>query len=177
MPDMGENIVHDYRSYHLSLRPHPMALLRPRLNELGAVQSKDLVSLPENRNVRVGGLVLVRQRPGTASGVIFATIEDETGVANVIIWPKVFDAFRQCVLGARLMVVEGKLQREGLVIHVVANRITDRTDLLRNLSSIDVDGAFDGIQSRADEMRQSHGKQIMPVREVEVTFPDARNFR
>src|SRR5690606_23663846 len=77
---MGENIVHDYRSYHLSLRPHPMALLRPRLNELGAIQSKDLSSLAENRNVRVGGLVLVRQRPGTASGVIFATIEDETGV-------------------------------------------------------------------------------------------------
>lgn len=174
---MGENIVHDYRSYHLSLRPHPMALLRPRLNELGAIQSKDLSSLAENRNVRVGGLVLVRQRPGTASGVIFATIEDETGVANVIIWPKIFDVFRQSVLGARLMVVEGKLQREGLVIHVVANRITDRTDLLRGLSSIDVDGAFDGIQSRADEMRQSHGKQVMPVKEVEVTFPDARNFR
>ncbi|WP_374303786.1 error-prone DNA polymerase [Ferrovibrio sp.] len=173
----GENIVHDYKSYNLTLRPHPLSLLRPKLGELGVVQSKDLATLPENRKVRVGGLVLVRQRPGTASGVIFATIEDETGVANIIIWPKVFDTFRKDVLGSRLMVVEGKLQREGLVIHVVADRIIDRTDLLRGLGEIDIDGAFDGVQSRADEMRQSHGKQIMPVKEVEATFPDGRNFR
>jgi error-prone DNA polymerase len=173
----GENVVYDYRHIRLTLRQHPMGLLRPRLKELGIVQAKDLAVLPENRKVRVGGLVLVRQRPGTASGVIFATLEDETGPSNIIIWPKIFDAFRQDVLGARLMVVEGKLQREGIVIHVVADRIIDRTDLLRGLGNIDVDGAFDGVLSRADEMKQPHGKQVVPVKEVKVMFPDGRNFR
>lgn len=75
------------------------------------------------------------------------------------------------------MVVEGKLQREGIIIHVVADKIVDHTDLLRGLGEIDVEGAFDGVQSRADEMRQSHGKQVVPVRDVERTFPDGRNFR
>ena len=174
----GENVVYDYRSFLLTLRQHPMALLRPELKDLGIVQAKDLATIPNGKYVRVGGLVLVRQRPGTASGVIFATLEDETGVVNVIIWPQVFEDFRKEVLGARLMTVAGRLQREHRVIHVVARRIFDRTDLLRGLGDIDVDGAFDGMQSRADEMKSSPGKQApISPKEVLVTFPDGRNFR
>jgi len=172
----GENVVQDYRNSSLSLGPHPAQLLRPQLKELGAVQAKDLATLPEHKNVRIGGLVLVRQRPGTASGVIFATLEDETGIANIIIWPKVFETFRKEVLASRLMVVEGKLQREGLVIHVVASRISDRTDLLGRLSEIDAEEAFDGTLSRADEIKRPP-RQLKPLKEVVVAFPDSRNFR
>lgn len=174
----GENVVYDYRAFLLTLRQHPIALLRPQLNELTIAKAKDLVTIPNGNSVRVGGLVLVRQRPGTASGVIFATLEDETGVANIVIWPRVFDECRKEVLGARLMTVAGRLQREGTVIHVVARRIFDRTDLLRELGDIDVDGAFDGMQSRADEMKNPPAKQVpISPKEVLVTFPDGRNFR
>lgn len=173
----GENVIYDYRHLFLTLRQHPMELLRPQLKALGIVQAKDLAILPEHRKVRVAGLVLSRQRPGTASGVIFAVLEDETGRSRGIIWPRVFDEFRGDVLNARLMIIEGKLQKEGIVIHVVADRVIDRTDLLRGLGDIDVDGAFDGVLSRADEMKQAHGSRSMLVKEVMVTFPDARNFR
>lgn len=109
--------------------------------------------------------------------MIFAVLEDETGRSRGIVWPRFFDQFRSDVLNARLMVIEGRLQKEGIVIHVVADRVIDRTDLLRGLGDIDVDGAFDGLLSRADEMKQAHGSRPMPVKEVIVTFPDARNFR
>ncbi len=92
---------------------------------MGAVRSRDFPEYPNNRRIMVAGLVLVRQRPGTASGVIFATLEDETGVANIIIWPHVFERFRRIVLSARLLGVHGKLQREGKVIHIVADKLFD----------------------------------------------------
>ena len=94
---------------------------------------------PTTRLVKVAGLVLVRQRPGTASGVIFATLEDETGVANIIIWPKAFERFRRTVLTCSLMGVTGKLQREGIVIHVIADRIVDLTDHLRDMAQMTED--------------------------------------
>lgn len=172
----GENVAHDYRSFHMTLRQHPMALLRPMLKPMGTVQSKDLAELPVHKRVKATGLVLVRQRPGTASGVIFATLEDECGVINVIIWPRVFERFRKAVLGARLMCVEGKLQREDGVIHVVAETITDYTGMLGSLGDIDVDGAFDGVMSRADEFKKPT-RDVPAIREVRVAFPDGRNFK
>jgi error-prone DNA polymerase len=136
LPEMslGEEVVADYQRLKLTLRAHPCALLRERLAGRGMVQSRALATLPDARRVNVAGLVLVRQRPGTASGVIFATLEDETGVANIVIWPHVFERFRRIVLTARLLGVQGKLQREGLVIHVVADRLLDLSEDLSALT-------------------------------------------
>ena len=94
----------------------------------------------------------MRQRPGTASGVIFMTLEDETGVANIVVWPKIFEQFRRTVLTSRLIVIEGKLQREGLVIHVIADRMQDMTHLLNDLGQ--EDGHWDRAIARADEVKR-----------------------
>lgn len=172
----GENVIYDYRETSLSLRPHPLRLLRTQLGPLGIKPAKDLSSTPDGRRVKVAGLVLVRQRPGTASGVIFATLEDETGTVNAIIWPKTFDTYRNAVLGSRLMLVEGKLQREGIVIHVVADRITDATHFLAGLGDIDTEGAFDGILSGADEMKRPP-RESKGGNRAEISFPGSRDFR
>src|SRR5690606_12081764 len=97
----------------------------PLLDARRVTRSDQLMAVKPGSRIEVAGLVLVRQRPGTASGVIFATLEGETGIANVVIWPKVFEANRQTILGARLLAVRGQLQREGLVIHVIAEQLTD----------------------------------------------------
>lgn len=173
---IGEHVVQDYREISLTLRPHPLALLRPQLKPLGVVQARDLATLPENRPIKLAGLVLVRQRPGTASGVIFATIEDETGVGNIVIWPTVFQQYRRAVLASRLLCVTGKVQREGLVIHLIADKIDDYTAMLSGLSDIADEGSFDGTLAHADEVRK-------PVREISIpasperVFPNGRNFR
>ena len=127
LPEMalGRQVVEDYTSLRLSLKCHPLALLRARLGREGIVPAAALSHRTGGERVRVAGLVIVRQRPGTAKGVIFATLEDETGVANVIIWPRTYERFRKVVLTARLLGVTGTLQREGLVIHVVAERLQD----------------------------------------------------
>ncbi|MBP7063436.1 error-prone DNA polymerase [Ferrovibrio sp.] len=166
----GEHVVQDYRETSLTLRQHPLALLRPQLKPLGIVQARDLATLPENRPIKLAGLVLVRQRPGTASGVIFATIEDETGVGNIIIWPKVFQHYRRAVLASRLICVTGRVQREGLVIHLIADKLDDYTAMLSDLSDIAVEDDFDSNLAHADEVRK-------PVREVQVIMPPSRDFR
>ena len=132
---LGEEVSDDYTSLRLSLKAHPMALLRGDVARLGYVTAEALARLPADRRVKVAGLVLVRQRPGTASGVIFATLEDETGVANIIIWSTTFERFRRAVLTASLMGIEGKLQREKSVIHVVAEKIVDLSHMLRALGT------------------------------------------
>ncbi len=131
---LGEEVVHDYRFLSLSLKAHPVSFVRDRLAARGVMAHEALDATPKGRRVRVAGLVLVRQRPGSAKGVIFMTLEDETGVANVIVWPKVFEAHRGVVIGARLVAVEGWLQREAGVVHVVAERLHDLTRLLARLS-------------------------------------------
>ncbi len=131
---LGEHVVEDYRRLHLSLKAHPVAFLRPDLARRGILRHEELPAIASGRRVTVGGLVLVRQRPGTAAGVIFMTLEDETAIANTIVWPKIFETFRPVVLGARLISVTGKLQNESGVIHVVAERVEDLTPLLRRLS-------------------------------------------
>ncbi len=131
---LGQHVVEDYRHLHLSLKAHPVSFLRADFEKCGILKHECLTRIPSDHVVTVGGLVLVRQRPGTAKGVIFATLEDETGIANTVIWPRVFETFRPIVLGARLIAVTGKVQNVSNVIHVVADRIEDLTPLLRHLS-------------------------------------------
>jgi error-prone DNA polymerase len=135
--NMGEHVVEDYAMLRLSLRCHPVQLLRPELTSHGVVRVEQLVNLKPERRVSVAGLVLVRQRPGTAKGVIFATLEDESGSANVIIWSDVFERFRNAVMAARLLVCTGRLQREGLVIHIIAQQLKDLSHRLDGLVDLD----------------------------------------
>ena len=124
-PAEGQEVVADYRSLGLTLGRHPLALLRERLSRKQILAASELRTVPNGRRVKVAGLVTHRQRPETASGVVFATLEDETGTANLIIWPKVMERQLEVVLGASLMLVEGELQSEQGVIHVIAQRIRD----------------------------------------------------
>ena len=130
----GQEVVEDYRHLHLSLRAHPVSFLRTAFAARGIVPHERLGDMTDGQVVRVGGLVLVRQRPGTARGVIFMTLEDETGIANAVIWQRVFERFRPVVLGARLVAVSGRLQNVSGVVHVVAEAIEDLTHLLRRLA-------------------------------------------
>jgi error-prone DNA polymerase len=147
----GEHVVEDYRHLHLSLKAHPVSFLRRDLERRGILRHELLPTIPNGRRVTVAGLVLVRQRPGTAKGVIFMTLEDETGIANTIVWPKTFEQFRPQVLGARLTAVTGKLQSAHGVIHIVADQVDDLTPLLRRLS--DEHGCVDSI-APTDEVRR-----------------------
>ncbi|MGE3066005.1 MAG: error-prone DNA polymerase [Variibacter sp.] len=149
---LGEHVVEDYQTLQLSLKAHPMALLRHDMTQMGCVRCEELATRPNKRRLKVAGLVLVRQRPGTASGVIFATLEDETGIANIIVWPKVFETYRRVVLSASLLGVEGLLQREGIVIHVVAQRLVDLSHLLGTLSDRD---RLNAPLARADHVKNN----------------------
>jgi error-prone DNA polymerase len=124
---LAEHVVEDYVATGLSLKAHPVSFFRQRLTALGALRHAALSGddLRQDARVTVAGLVLVRQRPGTAKGVIFMTLEDETGIANIIVWPKAFAQNRRTVMTARFLAVRGRLQRAGLVIHVVAERFID----------------------------------------------------
>jgi error-prone DNA polymerase len=130
----GEEVSHDYASIRLSLKAHPLALLRADLDREGVVPAARLGEIENGKQVTIAGLVITRQRPGTASGVIFATLEDETGIANIIVWPKLFERYRKETLASKLLVVTGELQREGIVIHVIAQRLQDRTAALYALA-------------------------------------------
>jgi error-prone DNA polymerase len=134
---LGEQVVDDYVSLRMSLRKHPLALLRPRLDANRVMLAAQLATAPLDKTIGVCGLVLVRQRPGTASGVVFATLEDETGIANIVIWPHVFERHRRIVMTSRLLRVEGKVQREKEVIHLVADRLEDLSGWLDDLADID----------------------------------------
>ena len=127
---LGEEMVEDYVSMRLSLRAHPMELLRPSIPGLTA--HADLATVPLGR-VTVCGLVITRQRPGTASGVVFLTLEDETGISNIVVWRKIYKKFRRTVMGGRLLRVTGYLQREGIVIHLIAQEIEDLSHGLSDL--------------------------------------------
>ncbi len=134
-PSEGQDIVADYRSTGLTLGRHPLALLRPRLQSMKHVTATELMKRADGDHVRASGIVTCRQRPGTASGVVFVTLEDETGYVNVVVWSKLVERQRRELLGSRLMGVEGKLQREGDVIHLIAHRLTDHTRLLGTLAT------------------------------------------
>jgi len=132
-PTEGQDIVADYRRIGLTLRRHPLALLRRQLHERRMLTAAQIAGTPHGRFVRVAGIVIGRQRPDTASGVVFVTLEDETGATNVIVWRDVHERQRRELLGARLMAVHGKVEREGIVVHVIAGRLADLTPLLGTL--------------------------------------------
>jgi len=158
---IGEQVMSDYRHLRLSLRKHPCALVRDELAADGIVPNASLMDMKDGAWVAVSGLVITRQRPGTASGVIFATLEDETGVANVIVWPTVFERYRRPLLESRLLRIAGTLQKEGIVIHVIARHLLDLSDHLRELNT--VQGQTPGQPHLAPD--PSHA------------IPDGRNFR
>ncbi|MCC0035003.1 MAG: error-prone DNA polymerase [Hoeflea sp.] len=148
---LGEQVINDYQALSFSLKAHPMSFLRERLAGKGCRPNSDLQDIRIGRQVKVAGLVLVRQRPGSAKGVVFETIEDETGVANIIVWPKVFEKFRAIVLGSRCVGVRGRLQNEDGVIHVVAEYLEDLTPMMAQIS--DMAGEMGGL-ANADEVRR-----------------------
>jgi DNA polymerase III alpha subunit len=154
---LGEEVVNDYRFLALSLRAHPASFLRADLDRRGIVCNEALRTRRSGERVAVSGLVTIRQRPGTASGVIFMTIEDETAVANIIVWPNTFERFRAVVLGARYISVTGELQQESGVIHVVAARLDDLTPLLARLTE---NGPAIESLARADAVKRPHDENI-----------------
>jgi DNA polymerase III alpha subunit len=184
----GEHVVNDYRYLSLSLKAHPVSFLREALARRGIIPAIALRDLAGGRRVTVSGLVITRQRPGTASGVIFMTLEDETDITNAIVWPKVFERFRPVVLGARLIALTGKMQSESGVIHVIADTIEDLTPMLAALSA---DAEDLSILSRADEVARPgidhRARGLLPrarvaaatsgaARSTHEAMPKGRNF-
>ena len=130
---LGEHVVEDYATTGLTIKRHPLAFLRAELAREGLVAAADLATLPVGRRLAIAGLVLIRQRPGSANGVVFITLEDETGIANLIVWPAILERFRRAALGATLLYCRGRLQREESVIHIVAEDLRDMTARLGTL--------------------------------------------
>jgi error-prone DNA polymerase len=156
LPQMleGEHVINDYRYLTLSLKAHPVSFLREGFSKQGIVTNRSLDAVRNGRMVTVAGLVLVRQRPGTAKGVIFMTLEDETGVANAIVWKNVFETYRSVVMGARLVKIRGRLQSASGVIHVVASHLEDMTPALGILQK---EARGFGANSRSDEVLRPTG--------------------
>ncbi len=133
---LPEQVVADYQTIRLSLKGHPMQFLRPMFAKERVIPCRDVCHRNDRLSVRCAGVVLVRQRPGSAKGVVFMTIEDETGIANIVVWPKVMEKFRKEVMGARLILVEGYIQSSPEeVTHLVAQRMVDRSHDLIGLAN------------------------------------------
>jgi error-prone DNA polymerase len=150
---LGEQVVDDYSTISMSLRTHPLALLRPMLSERRMSHSDALREARNGDRFSMAGLVLIRQRPGTASGVVFVTLEDEFGIANLVVWPKVFEAYRRTVMGARMLAAKGHVQREGIVIHLVVEQLWDWSAELDSIAALD--GHFELRNGRGDQVRSS----------------------
>jgi error-prone DNA polymerase len=148
---LSEHVVQDYTATSLSLKAHPVSFVREKLAMLQILANRDLDRCNAGALVKVAGLVLVRQRPGTASGICFITIEDETGIANLVVFKKLFEQYRKEILQSRLLMVEGKLQREGEVTHVVVTRCFNMSALLQKLTTTDEPVNTLQTLSRADE--------------------------
>ncbi|MES0095027.1 error-prone DNA polymerase [Mesorhizobium sp. M0030] len=159
---LGEHVIHDYRALGLSLKAHPVAFLRERLDRAGVIPNANLGSVRDGRRVSVAGLVLVRQRPGKGNA-IFLTLEDDKAVANVIFWERTFTRFRPIVMGARFVKVTGKLQSESDVIHIVAEKIEDLTPWLTVLLEEMTPAARPDIATLSDK--------------AERVMPKGRNFQ
>ncbi len=167
-----EHVVADYQTLRLSLKAHPVAFLRKSMARQGYAAAADLPRMRNLQRIALAGIVLIRQRPGSAKGVCFITLEDETGIANLVVWPKVMEAFRKVIMRSRLIDIRGTLQRDGDVIHVVATHLTDRSDALDRLSNSPMDPPL----SRADEVRKSVGDGThRHPRDVRV-IPKSRDF-
>ena len=134
-PTEGETVLADYASVGLTLGPHPLSLLRESLKRSRSITAAELMLLPNDTVTKVTGIVTGRQRPGTASGTVFVTLEDETGWVNVIVWPSQVDKQRRELLGSKLMTVHGTLERQGEVAHLIAHRLVDDSRLLGELET------------------------------------------
>ncbi|MET1027753.1 MAG: OB-fold nucleic acid binding domain-containing protein, partial [Dongiaceae bacterium] len=179
---VSQHVIEDYRALALSLKQHPVAFLRSRLHGRGILQSSDLAGATPGRMVVVAGLVLVRQRPGSASGTVFVTLEDESGIVNLIAWPKVFAQYRGIVMGAKMIACRGKLQREGdavhQVTHVVADKLYDLTGMLDSLQEqavppmADAAKNFTGLIAPADEVLHPHAEHRSSSRGMNLRSRD-----
>jgi error-prone DNA polymerase len=176
VPAPSEEVVGDYETIRLSLKAHPVSFLRDRLARAGAIPAQRVETDPESRRTAVAGVVLVRQRPGTAKGVCFITLEDETGVANIVVWPKIFDQFRPIIMGGRMLMVRGRLQRAEGVTHLVAETLEDWTWSLGLLSDAPLDpapmpgdGATRSAPDRGDPPRHRHPRDVR-------VLPRSRDF-
>ena len=145
---LSEEVVTDYQTTRLSLKAHPMVFLRPSLADRGFVRACDLRDRKYRSIVHVAGVVLIRQRPGSAKGVCFITLEDETGVANLVVWPDLMAKQRRVIMSARLIEVRGRVEYDDEVIHVIAQHLNDATDHLYNLS----DDMLHAPTARADHV-------------------------
>jgi error-prone DNA polymerase len=176
---IGEHIVQDYMSLQMSLKAHPLSLLRARMNARGVTPNAKILDTPDGARITVAGLVLVRQRPGTASGVIFVTLEDEASIANIIVWPKVFETYRRTLLASRLLMVTGKLQKQGIVAHVIADKLIDITSDLSLLSAAHGDKCE--ALARADQVKhdgQGSWREAPHRRRRDAqAIPKSRDFR
>jgi error-prone DNA polymerase len=171
---LSEHVVNDYQTIRLSLKAHPMHFLRDHYADRGFTTADRLQNMRNGQRVAIAGLVLIRQRPGSSKGVIFVTIEDEMGVANLVVWPDLFEKQRKIVMGARLMAVRGIVQRDedgGDVIHVVVQRLEDDTHMLRQLS----DDIVEAPLSRGDAPGAMRPPAARHPRDVEI-IPKSRDF-
>jgi error-prone DNA polymerase len=167
-------VISDYQTIRLSLKAHPMHFLRAHYERLKFVTAEQLTSLKDGRRLSMAGVVLIRQRPGTSKGVVFITIEDETGIANLVVWPHVFEKQRKIVMGARLMAVHGVVQKDpdSNVIHVVAGGLEDHTHLLSRLSD---DSLLPARLEKADHAGSWGRPPNRHPRNVEI-IPKSRDF-
>jgi error-prone DNA polymerase len=161
----AEHVVEDYATTGLSLKAHPVSFVRQQLDSLRVVPTAYLAKMTNGESVAVAGLITVRQRPGTAKGVIFITIEDETGFANLVVWGKVFEKHRRDIVQARLLMVQGKVQIEGEVVHVIANSCYNLSSMLKNMTDVANSESSVSTLSRSDE------------KDPEEVFHKGRNFR
>ncbi|HEY6661410.1 MAG TPA: error-prone DNA polymerase [Sphingomicrobium sp.] len=170
---LSEHVVNDYQTIRLSLKAHPMRFLREHYAGQKFVTADRLKHIRDGRRLRIAGLVLIRQRPGSAKGVVFITLEDEAGIANLVVWPDVFETQRKIVMGARLMAVDGIVQRDedSDVIHVVARRLEDHTHLLRELS----DENLPSTRNPGDAAGSWRAPAARHPRDVEI-IPKSRDF-
>jgi error-prone DNA polymerase len=181
---LQEQVVADYQTIRLSLKGHPMEFLRAMFAREKVVSCAEVCHDKDRRRVRCAGVVLVRQRPGSANGVVFMTLEDESGIANVVVWPKVMERFRKEVMGARLVLVEGTIQSSPeKVVHLVAERLLDRSYEMARLSDTLVarsplPPASALIEPLNDDRREHPGnpaQQIRHPRNVRI-LPPSRDF-
>ncbi|WP_449470066.1 error-prone DNA polymerase [Sphingobium chungangianum] len=183
----GREVVEDYGNVGLTLRRHPVAFLRDDLTARNMVRCEALLDTRDGRYIWLAGIVLVRQRPGSAKGVMFITVEDESGIANLIVWPRMFEENRRIVMGARMVGIYGQVQREGDVIHVIAKKLIDLSSMLSSLGErggefpmklARGDGALSGGgPDPRDPVGKTSGHGARLIEEHDDTFGRARNFR
>lgn len=182
LPEMTapEHVLQDYSATALSLKAHPVSFVRQQLFRRNVLSTSELNLWPDGTLVSVAGLVLVRQRPGTATGICFITIEDETGTANLVVFQKLFERFRKEIVQSKLLMVEGKIQREGEVIHVVAHKCHDLTGLLSRLNTPGQTPDMFTLSYGDDHPADDHKNKVKGTRKKVVQgeiFPEARNFK